>query len=151
MHLQKKFFKLFNDIKTDIIVWSVKNHYESIKNPKQFGWIKSKKNIINSISVKKPLRSPSTDPIVLGTFTFKKTKYFIRSVERMIRRKAMVNNEYYIDTCINDAISLGYKCKIFSVDVYLPWGNPNDLKTFKYWQEYFHFWKKHPYKIKNLI
>ena len=151
MFNDKKFFKLFNDIKTDIIVWSVKNHYESVKNPKQFGWIKSKKNIINSISVKKPIRSPSTDPIVLGTFTFKKTKYFIRSVERMIRRKAMVNNEYYIDTCINDAISLGYKCKIFSVDVYLPWGNPNDLKTFKYWQEYFHFWKKHPYKIKNLI
>ena len=147
----KKFFKLFNDIKTDIIVWSVKNHLEAIKNPKQFGWIKTKKDIINYISVKKPLKDPYNDPIILGTFTFKKIKYFIHSAERMIKRRALVNNEYYIDTCINDAISLGYSCKIFLIDTYFPWGNPNELKTFKYWQEYFHLWKNHPYKIKKLI
>ena len=147
----KKFFKLFNDFKTNIIVWSVKNHYEAIKNPEQFGWIKRKKDVINYISVKKPLKNPLNDPIVLGTFTFKKIKYFTRSVERMIERGATVNNEYYIDTCLNDAIKLGYNCKIFIVDNYLPWGNPNDLKTFKYWQKYFDLWKNHPYKQKKLI
>ena len=61
------------------------------------------------------------------------------------------NKEFYVDTSINDAIKLGYNCKIFLVDSYLPWGNPNDLKTFKYWQEYFHLWKNHPYKIKKTI
>jgi len=27
----------------------------------------------------------------------------------------------------------------------------NELKTFKYWQEYFNLWKNHPYKINNPI
>ena len=27
----------------------------------------------------------------------------------------------------------------------------NELKTFKYWQEYFNLWKGHPYKINNPI
>ena len=69
----------------------------------------------------------------------------------MIKRKALVNNEFYIDTCINDAIKLGYNCKIFLVDDYLPWVTPNDYKTFKYSQKYFNLWKNHPYTIKNSI
>ena len=88
---------------------------------------------------------------MLGTFTFKKIEYFINSVNKMIKRKALVNNEFYIDTSINDAIKLGYNCKIFLVDDYLPWGTPNELKTFKYWQEYFNLWKNHPYKINNTV
>ena len=147
----KKFLSLFNKSNTDIIVWATSNHYESIRNPKQYGWIKIKKNKINYISVKKPLRNINTDPIVIGTFTFKKIEYFINSVNKMIKRNGLVNNEYYIDTCINDAINLGYNCKIFLVDDYLPWGTPNELKTFKYWQEYFNLWKNHPYKINSPI
>ena len=81
----------------------------------------------------------------------KKTKYFVRSIQRTIQRKALINKEFYVDTSINDAIKLGYNCKIFLVDSYLPWGNPNDLKTFKYWQKYFHLWKNHLYKIKKTI
>ena len=145
----KKFFKLFDDSNIDVIVWTIKSSYEAIKNPKQYGWVKMKENRINYVSVKKPLNDPNNDLIVLGTFTFKKIKYFTDSVSRMIKRKAKVNNEYYIDTCINDAIKLGYKCQIFNIDSHLPWGNPNDLKTFNYWQKYFDLWKEHPYKNKK--
>ena len=148
---QKKFLKLYNKLDTDIIVWSTTGHIESIRNPKQFGWIKANKDKINFVSVKKPLKNINYDPIILGTFTFKKIEYFINSVNSMIKRKALVNNEFYIDTCINDAIKLGYNCKIFLVDDYLPWGTPNDYKTFKYWQKYFNLWKNHPYTIKNSI
>ena len=66
----------------------------------------------------------------------------------MVGRKSLINNEYYIDTCINDALRLGYKCKIFFIDSYLPWGTPNDLKTFIYWQKYFDLWNNHPYRKK---
>ena len=148
---QKKFFKIFNNSKTDVIVWATKNHSESIRNPKQFGWIKVNKSKINYVSVKKPLKDIHTDPIILGTFTYKKIDYFINSVNKMIKRKALVNNEFYIDTSINDAIALGYNCRIFLVEDFLPWGTPNELKTFKYWQEYFSLWKEHKYKINKPI
>jgi hypothetical protein len=64
-------------------------------------------------------------------------------------RKGLVNGEYYVDTAINDAIALGYKCKIFEINHYICWGTPNDLKTFEYWQSCFHKWESHPYNLEN--
>ena len=61
----------------------------------------------------------------------------------------MVNGEYYIDSAINDAISLGLKCVVFEIDYYICWGTPNDLRTFEYWQSCFNGWEGHPYLIKN--
>ena len=51
-----------------------------------------------------------------------------------------VNDEFYIDSSINHAIKLGYKCCYFEVDSFLCWGTPNDLKIFEYWQSCFHKW-----------
>jgi len=111
-----------------------------------YGWIDENKNIIKSISVKKPLTNPSNDPIVIGTFTYKHFDIFKKSSNSMIKRKAKINGEYYVDTSINDAIKLGYKCAVFEVDYYFCWGTPNELKTYNYWQSCFDKWDKHPYK-----
>ena len=61
-------------------------------------------------------------------------------------RNAKINDEYYVDTLINDAIKLGYRCAFFEVDRYICWGTPNDLRTFEYWQSCFNSWESHPYK-----
>jgi hypothetical protein len=97
--------------------------------------------------VKTPLSSPATDPIVLGTFTFRRAEDFRKVVERLIARDGRVNGEFYIDSCINDAIDLGLKCYLFEVDSFLSWGTPNDLRTFEYWQSCFHKWTGHPYLL----
>ena len=73
-------------------------------------------------------------------FTFKKLNNFLDSVEKMKKRNAKVNDEYYVDTAINDAIALGLRCVIFEIDSYICWGTPNDLKTFEYWQSCFNIW-----------
>ncbi len=67
----------------------------------------------------------------------------------MKKRKAKVNNEYYVDTAINDSIEMGLNCVVFEIESYLCWGTPNDLKTFNYWQACFHKWKGHPYKMQK--
>ena len=112
-----------------------------------YGWIDAVGDRINSISVKRPLDDPATDPIVLGTFTFRNPEHFERALNSLIERKGKVNGEYYIDSLINDAISLGLKCRLFEVDSYLCWGTPNDLQTYEYWQSCFHKWDSHPYKL----
>ena len=66
---------------------------------------------------------------------------------RLIARDGRVNGEFYIDSCINDAIALGLNCQLFEVDSYLCWGTPNDLRTFEYWQSCFHKWPGHPYRL----
>ena len=51
--------------------------------------------------------------------------------------KLLVNNEFYLDSMINDALDLGLQAKLFEVDYYLSWGTPNELRTFEYWERCF--------------
>lgn len=143
-----KFNALIEDEQVDILVWCVRGYANAIRKPEMFGWIAAAPNgLIERISVKTPLNDPATDPVVIGTFTFRKSEFFYRSLEGLMKRNGKINGEYYIDSLINDAISLGYRCKIFEVDSYLCWGTPDDLKTFEYWQSCFHKWSTHPYRL----
>mgnify|MGYP003390653965 CR=1 FL=1 len=131
----------------DVIVWGVRNHAHAIRNPHMYGWIDANDGLISRISVKKQLQDPTTDPIVLGTFTFRSPDAFRRVMEKLMARDGRVNGEFYLDSVINDAIELGLHCHLFEVDHLLSWGTPNDLRTFEYWQSCFHKWSSHPYRL----
>lgn len=139
--------KLIQDPSVDVIVWGVRGYPNAIRNPKMFGWIDALDDQVRSISVKTPLDKPASDPIVLGTFTFRRAEDFRQALDRLIARDGRVNGEFYIDSLINDALALGLQCRLFEVDSYLCWGTPNDLRTFEYWQSCFHKWRSHPYSL----
>lgn len=46
-----------------------------------------------------------------------------------------VNGEFYIDTIIKRMVSKGAKVAAFTVDKYIPWGTPEELRTFDYYAE----------------
>ena len=142
------FDALQKNLEIDVIVWGVRKHANAVRHPQMFGWINADKNgLIKNISVKTPLASPASDAIVIGTFTFKNATTLRRCIDSLKRRDGRVNGEFYLDSCINDAIEMGLKCKLFEVDHYLSWGTPNDLKTFEYWQQCFDRWHSHPYSL----
>ena len=144
------FDSMQKDPNIDVIVWAARKHANAIRHPHMYGWIDADQNDnIKGISVKMPLVSPATDPIVIGTFTFKNSNALKRCIESLKKRDGKVNGEFYLDSCINDAIALGMTCKLFEVDHYISWGTPNDLKTFEYWQNCFNQWAHHPYRIEN--
>ncbi len=144
------FEQLAQNPEVDVIVWGVRGHANAVRRPAMFGWIDADQDgRIRRISVKTPLSSPSTDPIVLGTFTFRRAADFRASVERLIGRNGRINNEFYIDAAINDAIELGLRCHLFEVDSFLSWGTPDDLRTFEYWQSCFHKWAGQPYTLEQ--
>ncbi|WP_071985185.1 hypothetical protein [Candidatus Regiella insecticola] len=147
MYDANAFQKLADNPDVDVIVWGARGYANAIRHPNMFGWIDVENGRIRKISVKKALRSPETDPIVIGTFTFRRAEDFRRVVEHLIARDGRINNEFYIDSCINDAIELDLNCYLFEVDHYLCWGTPNDLHTFEYWQSCFHKWSNHPYQL----
>ena len=107
------FNNLVDSPEIDVVVWGIRGYTNAIRHPGMFGWIQAENQIISKISVKTPLESPSTDPIVLGTFTFKRAEDFRRVVESLIARDGQINGEFYIDSCINDAIALGLNCCLF--------------------------------------
>ena len=111
-----------------------------------YGWIDEKSNVIKSVSVKKPFKNPKQDSVIIGTFTFKKAKFFVEAAEDMIKKNQKVNGEFFVDSCINNAIELGYKVALFNVDYFLCWGTPQDLRTYNYWQDCFDKSKHHNYE-----
>jgi len=139
--------RLLDDPSIDVIVWGVRGYPNAARHPAMFGWIDADDGTIRAVSVKAPLAAPASDPIVLGTFTFRRAEDFRRVVAHLIARDGRINGEFYIDSCINDAIALGLRCALFEVDKYLCWGTPNDLRTFEYWQSCFHKWPTHPYRL----
>jgi NDP-sugar pyrophosphorylase family protein len=146
---EKAFAALIKDPDVDIIVWVTMGHPPAVANPNMYGWAITEGKQLKGVSVKKPLEDPATDPIIIGSFTFKRAKMFQEAAQSLIDRDGRVNGELFVDSCIDDAISLGYRCCIFSVDHYLCWGTPNELETFEYWQSCFHKWNSHPYRWKN--
>lgn len=139
--------KLVSRSDVDVIVWGIRGYANAIRHPKMHSWISSQGDVVRSISVKSPLDRPDSDPVVIGTFTFRRAGDFRRAVRCMIDRGGRTNGEFYIDSCINDAIHSGLNCRLFEVDSYLCWGTPDDLRTFEYWQSCFHKWPSHPYRL----
>ena len=145
----RAFRALADDPRTDVIVWGARGHANAVRKPQMFGWIDAQDGVIRRICVKQPLEAPATDPIVIGTFTFRRPEDFRTVVERLIARDGRVNGEFYIDSCINDALELGLNCRLFEVESFLSWGTPNDLRSFEYWQSCFHKWPGHPYRLEH--
>ncbi|MDE7064842.1 MAG: NTP transferase domain-containing protein [Desulfovibrionaceae bacterium] len=132
------FADLWEQEKPDVLIWTVRGHAGARRHPEQYGWVDvDAQGRVRHVSVKRASADPTHDPVVTGAFTFRRAGDFRRAAVRMIERRGLVNGEYYVDECINDAIGLGLRVLAFDVDAYLCWGTPDDLKTWEYWQEFF--------------
>ena len=149
LYRQELLQQLLADSEIDIIVWVARGYPNASRHPNMYGWVACDGDRITGVSVKTPLDNPSRDPIITGTFTFRRAEDFQRAVDRMIARGGQINGEYYLDACIEDAIALGLVCRIFAIENYLCWGTPNDLRTFDYWQSCFDKWAGHPYRLEQ--
>ncbi|WP_404452346.1 NTP transferase domain-containing protein [Virgibacillus necropolis] len=148
---QEQYDQLINDKEVDVIVWTFRNHVSSKINPEMYGWvdIDSKQNV-NSVSVKKPIsEEPFHDHAIVGTFYYRKAKYFKESIDKLFSKNKRVNGEFYVDSSINELIEMGLNVKVFEVDHYICWGTPNDLNTFEYWQSFFHKCSWHSYTLEQ--
>ncbi len=150
MIYDKQAFKaLKND--TDAIVFSYRNNATVCSKPNQYGWVEAdEQNNIKHMSVKKAIsNNPINDHAVVGAFWFKKGRVFVEAAEHMIKENRRINNEFYVDECINDLLALGYKAKVFEIDHYICWGTPDDLDTFEYWQDFFNKMDFHNFSYGN--
>lgn len=131
---EKKFLLEKND--ADCLVWTFRNNVTVVNKPEAYGWVEvNEQYFAKRVSVKIPIsENPIKDHAVVGAFWFKKGKYFVDAAEKMIAKNRRINNEFYVDECINELIEIGLKVKVFEVDKYICWGTPNDLRTYEYWQ-----------------
>ncbi len=134
----------------DLLVWTVRGHPHAQRQPQMYGWLQHDgQGRVLGVSVKQALADPAHDPQILGCFTLRDPADLARLVARLHARAGRVNGEFYLDSCIEDALALGLRCRLFDVSHYLSWGTPDDLRTFNYWQSCFHQWPGHPYRLQH--
>ncbi len=134
----------------DVLVWTVRGHADGQRRPRMFGWVEADgEGRVRGVRVKAEPDDPARDPLIIGTFTFRRLADFERAADALVARDGRVNGEFYVDSLIADCIALGLDVRIFEVDQYIGWGTPVDLRTFEYWQGCFHKWPGHPYRLEK--
>ncbi len=138
----------FEDCKqtADAIVFTFKNNQAVVENPKAYGWVIADiENNITDVKVKYDMPNPIQNHAIVGAFWFKQGNYFVQAAEKMIAENRKINNEFYVDECIKDLLTMGKKVKAFEVQHYICWGTPTDYKTFNYWETFFKQLSQHAY------
>ncbi len=133
--------ELFQNLRqeADVLVFGFTGNPAVTQKPEAYGWIQvDDNNNVKGVSVKKAISdTPINDWAVVGAFYFKQNKDFMDAVNQMIANNTRINNEFYVDECINNAIAMGLKVKLMPVEHYICWGTPNDYETYLYWQKYY--------------
>jgi len=98
----------------------------------QFGWVRSdKNNKIIKISCKKKIRgSAEKDNVILGAFGFPSFNVFLKGYNKMLKKKRLINNEYYIDLLM-DELNIDKKVRIIKVKKFINWGTPIEFEKNK--------------------
>ena len=145
------FQALADDETVDAIVLTFKHHPSVKRNPHMYGFVEvNAREEVTGVSVKVPLsNSPDQDHAIVGAFYFKSAALFRKAVAALQTKNQRVNGEFYVDSIIGVLAEMGKRVKPFVVDHYICWGTPDDLKTFEYWQSFFHKAKWHPYRIET--
>lgn len=136
---RSRYEALLADGSVDGLVFTFRNNVTVQRNPKAYGWVQvDADNRVKKMSVKVPISAdPIHDHAVVGAFWFRRGQYFLDAAQDMITKNTRINNEFYVDECINNAVAAGLNIQVFEIDKYICWGTPNDLKVYNYWKEYF--------------
>ena len=125
----------------DGAIWTYRSRSMVLKNPEMFAYCKIKEY---GFSVREVVEksiisdTPNLDPLVVGTFWFRRAKDFKLAANNLIENDIKINNEHYIGTSINFLLQNGKKFVIFDISQWISFGDPFELKVLEYWQDVFH-------------
>ena len=147
---KKKYAALLNDNTIDVIIWTFRIGSIKKANPDAFAYCRADGIEVQEVVEKRTISdNPFDDPAVVGSFTYKRGELFLRSAQKMIRKNIRVNGEFYVATSINELIKEGLRVVTFDIDQFISFGNPFELQSVYYWQEFFNALEDHPYKVKR--
>jgi NDP-sugar pyrophosphorylase family protein len=132
-----KLNELTSSSATDCLIWTYRGDTRVLTHPNAHGWVCAKADVVESVSVKKPISTQLlTDPVVSGTFWFRTAKSMLSGIDRLVASGERVNNEFYLDSVPNVLINDGASVRVFEVDKYIGWGTPADLQDYELWSRY---------------
>ena len=131
---------LLNDRSIDGVIWTVRTKGLPVKNPEAFAYCKVSqdgKTITEVVEKATISENPELDPLVVGTFWYRRAGDFKRGAAHLIDNDITVNGEHYVATSINHLIERGARFVIFDIDQWISFGDPFELQVMEYWHDYF--------------
>jgi NDP-sugar pyrophosphorylase family protein len=141
---EKKMLNLMEKEDVDMIFFSFSHHECVLRHPNDFAYFKLKNNIeVEEIVEKSPIsEKPYLDHAFAGVAIFKRAKDLFDAIEKELERAN--GEQIYYSTCLNNILK-EKKAVIFEIDKFISLRNPDDLKEFLYWEEFFDKAEHHPY------
>lgn len=138
--------KIVDDDSIDAVIWTTRIGAGLIKNPSAFAYCVTEVDgfTVNKIVEKHTIsEEPGNDPLVVGTFWFRRSGDFIRVAEAAISKNLNVNGEHYVANSMNLLLAEGKRIIIFDIIQWISFGDPFELDIYYYWEDYFYS------KVKN--
>jgi NDP-sugar pyrophosphorylase family protein len=131
---------ILKDKTIDGAIWTYRCRSMALKNPENFAYCRLRDDglTIDSVVEKQTISDkPHLDPLVVGTFWYRKAEDFKEAAHHLIENNITVNGEHYVGTSINYLIKKGRRFIIFDIEQWISFGDPFELKILEYWGEYF--------------
>jgi NDP-sugar pyrophosphorylase family protein len=131
---------ILDDLHIDGAVWTCRMGSGLTKNPNAFAYCQvgeDGRSIVEIVEKKTISDSPEQDPLVVGTFWYRRAGDFVRGARSMMEKEITVNGEHYVGTSINQLLGEGARFVIFDVEQWISFGDPFELQVLEYWQEFF--------------
>lgn len=129
------------DKSIDGAIWTFKTKFIAIKEPRAFAYCQTigDTNLVSEVVEKNTISAnPGEDPVVVGSFWFRKGEDFLWCAENSIKRDMRVKNEYFIGNSINLLLKeKKRKFVTFPITKWISFGDPFELKIYEYWEDYY--------------
>ena len=130
---------VLRDPSIDGAIWTYRMGAGLVKNPMAFAYCRTEPDgrVLEVVEKRTISDNPGDDPLVVGTFWYRRSADFVWSATRMIERGITVNGEHYVGTSINQLIEAGKRFVIFDIEQWISFGDPFELKVLEFWEGYF--------------
>lgn len=123
---KKNYFKLIKN--SDVIIFTHRANKNTL-NKKKYGWLEHKNLKIQRIKCKKQIYSTSNVEIITGFFTFNLGKNLKKEMKKfLMKKKYMINNEYYLDMFCKYLLERDYKINFIRVKNIYKYGTPAEYR-----------------------
>jgi bifunctional N-acetylglucosamine-1-phosphate-uridyltransferase/glucosamine-1-phosphate-acetyltransferase GlmU-like protein len=143
-----RFQALASDPSVDAVIFTFKGYLPAIWRPASYGWVDTDWTRAVKVAVKTRPRTSLRDACgIVGAFFFRSAGMYLEVARELVGAERTVNGEYYIDELMNIMLEEGKNVRVLDVDHYLVWGTPDEVRTYRYWQQHFHSNPRHPYNM----
>ena len=135
--------------RADVIVWIQKVNPYAKSKPEHFGWVRTEDSTdqIVELLVKEAPNQIDNWGSITGTFTFRTAEVAKSLINALVESNTRVNGEIYLDSIVKVCLDKGIKILAAEPRFFVSLGTPAEYETFRYWQECFHKWLQHPYRL----